>query len=212
VPRIRRRYEVFDVPAAEPGPEWVLSRVEPRSDLATESELLKAARSAWPKVLARVQQEQSHNRIDDDGILATEVWEAVLQSVSKTLERTNGRHGKIRDLEGYLLGTFNHRFKRALKKEQCRQETIQLVSSLQELEERVGTSQAEREFDIDGDLHAQEIFQRMDAWSRKIWAARDLCDYSWNEIGRVLGIPGLHVMLRFRRRMSVLRERLSGGR
>ena len=194
------------MPAAEPGPEWVLSRVVPRSDLATESELLKAARSAWPKVLARVQQEQSHNRIDDDGILATEVWEAVLQSVSKTLERTNGRHGKIRDLEGYLLGTFNHRFK------QCRQETIHLVSSLQELEELVGTSQAEREFDIESDLHAQEIFQRMDAWSRKIWAARDLCGYSWNEIGHVLGIPGLHVMLHFRRRMSVLRERLSGGR
>ena len=40
------------MPAPEPGPEWVLSGVNPRSDSATESELLKAAdqrgRRHWP--------------------------------------------------------------------------------------------------------------------------------------------------------------------
>jgi DNA-directed RNA polymerase specialized sigma24 family protein len=51
----------------------------------------------------------------------------------------------------------------------------------------------------------------MDAWSRKVWVAREY-GYTWNHIGHVLGIPGDSVMLRFRRRMKILRARLSGGR
>jgi hypothetical protein len=47
------------MPAPEPGPEWVLSGAHPRLDPATESELSKAARSAWPKALADVRQVQS---------------------------------------------------------------------------------------------------------------------------------------------------------
>ena len=92
------------MPAPEPGPEWVLSGVSPRSESATESELSKAARSAWPKALAHVRQVQSRDPFDDDGILVAEVWESVLQSVSKTLDRMNGRRGEIGDLEAYLLG------------------------------------------------------------------------------------------------------------
>ena len=117
------------MPAPEPGPEWVLSGANPRSDSATESELSKAARSAWPKALAHVRQVQSQNPFDDDGILVAEVWESVLQSVSMTLDRMNGRRGEIGDLEAYLLGSFYHRLNRALKKEQRREETIRLVSS-----------------------------------------------------------------------------------
>ena len=63
------------MPAPEPGPEWVLSGVNPRPDSATESELLKAARSAWPKALAHVRQVQSQNPFNDDGLLVAEVWE-----------------------------------------------------------------------------------------------------------------------------------------
>ena len=101
------------MPAPEPGPEWVLSGVNPRPDSATESELLKAARSAWPKALAHVRQVQSQNPFNDDGLLVAEVWESVLQSVSMTLDRMNGRRGEIGDLEAYLLGSFYHRLNRA---------------------------------------------------------------------------------------------------
>src|ERR1700745_1296150 len=122
------------MPAPEPGPEWVLSGVNPRLDSTTESELSKAARSAWPKALAHVRQVQLRDPFGDDGVLVAEVWESVLQSVSRTLDRMNGRRGEIGDLEAYLLGSFYHRLSRALKKEQRREETIRLVSSAQELE------------------------------------------------------------------------------
>ena len=198
------------MPAPEPGPEWVLSGAQPRLDPAVESELSKAARSAWPKALAHVRQLQSRDPFDDDGILVAEVWESVLQSVSRTLDRTNGRRGEIGDLEAYLLGSFYHRLRRALKKEQRREETIHLVSSAQELEVLGKTSHLEQH-DIEGTVHAQEILDRMDAWSRKVWVAREY-GYTWKHIGRVLGIPGDSVMLRFRRRMKILRVRLTGGR
>ena len=198
------------MPAPEPGPEWVLSGVNPRPDSATENELLKAARSAWPKALAHVRRVQSQDPFDDEGILVTEVWEGVLQSVSGTLDRMNGRRGEIGDLEAYLLGSFYHRLSRAIKKEQRREKTIHLVSSVQELEV-LGTASHAVEHDIEGTLHAQEILDRMDTWSRKVWVAREY-GYTWKHIGGVLGIPGDSVMLRFRRRMKILRARLSGGR
>ena len=88
-------------------------------------------------------------------------------------------------------------------------ETIRLVSSIDELEV-LGVNRAEQQ-DIEDTLHAQEILDRMDEWSRKVWVAREY-GYSWKHIGRVLGIPGDSVMLRFRRRMKILRARLSGGR
>lgn len=198
------------MPAPEPGPEWVLSGANPRLDSATESELSKAAQSAWPKALAHVRQVQSRNPFDDDGILVAEVWESVLQSVSRTLDRMDGRRAEIGDLEAYLLGSFYHRLTRALKKEQRRDEMIHRVSSAQELEVLGKTSHVEQH-DIEGSLHAQEILDRMDEWSRKVWVAREY-GYTWKHIGRVLGIPGDSVMLRFRRRMKILRARLSGGR
>jgi hypothetical protein len=102
------------MPAPEPGPEWVLSGAQPRLDPATESELSKAARSAWPKALAHVRQVQARDPFDDDGILVAEVWESVLLSVSITLDRMNGRRGEIKDVEAYLVGSFYHRLGRAL--------------------------------------------------------------------------------------------------
>jgi len=198
------------MPAPEPGHEWVLSGVNPRSDSVAESELLKAARSAWPKALAHVRQVQSQCPFNDDGLLVAEVWESVLQSVSRTLDRMDGRRGEIGDLEAYLLGSFYHRLRRALKKEHRREEMIHLVSSAEELEVLGKTSHAEQH-DIEGTLHAQEILDRMDEWSRKVWVAREY-GYTWKHIGHVLGVPGDSVMLRFRRRMKILRARLSGGR
>jgi DNA-directed RNA polymerase specialized sigma24 family protein len=121
----------------------------------------------------------------------------------------NGRRREVGDLEAYLLGTFYHRFSRALRKERRREETIHLVASARELEVLSTASRAVQERAIEGDIHAQEIVERMDDWSRKVWVAREY-GYSWKDIGKTLGVSGDNVMFRFRRRMKILRERLSG--
>lgn len=197
------------MPAADPGPEWVLLDAQSPSAPRSDSELVNAARSAWPKALAHVRNEQRHGRYADGGSLATEVWEGVLLSVSKTFARMNGRRRDVGDLEAYLLGTFYHRFSRALRKERRREETIHLVASARELEVLSTAGRAVQERAFEGDIHAQEIVERMDDWSRKVWVAREY-GYSWKDIGKTLGVSGDKVMFRFRRRMKILRERLSG--
>lgn len=200
--------------ASEVGPEWVLSSVGSRSPShpAAASELVAAACSAWPRVLAHARRELSRHGMEPDATsLATEIWESVLQSVSKTLERLNGQRGQIADLEAYLAGAFHHRLRRALKKEQRRQATIYLVSSASELEVLGTPNRAAREHDLDGLIHAKQILQRMDEWSRRVWIAREH-GYSWEDIGRSLGTSGHRVALRFRRRMEILRARLSRHR
>ena len=87
---------------------------------------------------------------------------------------------------------------------------IQLVPSALELEVLAKTSHA-KQHDIEESAHAREILDRMDEWSRRVWIAREY-GYTWKQIGDVLGTPGDSVMLRFRRRMKILRERLFGGR
>jgi DNA-directed RNA polymerase specialized sigma24 family protein len=87
---------------------------------------------------------------------------------------------------------------------------IHLVPSALELEVLAKSGHA-KQHDIEGSLHAQEILDRMDKWTREVWIAREY-GYSWKHIGHVLGLSGISVMLRFRRRMKILRERLTGGR
>jgi DNA-directed RNA polymerase specialized sigma24 family protein len=196
------------MPAAEPGPEWILSSFgsESRSAPSVDNELIKAARSAWPKALAHARRERSRNRLDHD-ILATEVWERLLLSVAKTIGRLNGRRSQITDMEAYLLGSFYHRFSRALRKEYRREEIIHLVSSFDELEAIAARRDTGRGRALDASIYAAELIRRMDSWSRTVWIAHEY-GYSWKEIGRCLGISGDQALLRFRRRMQILRERL----
>jgi DNA-directed RNA polymerase specialized sigma24 family protein len=200
------------MPTAEPGPEWVLSScgVEPHSGTTAENALLKAARSAWPKALAHARKEQSGKRFDDDA-LATEVWEGVLQSVARTIGRLRGKHSEITDIDAYLLGAFRHRFSRALRKEQRREEIIHLVGSADELEALGARDHGQRGQPLDAAVHAGELIRQMDTWARRVWVAREY-GYSWKEIGRSLGMSGDQALLRFRRRMQNLRARIARHR
>ena len=56
------------MPAAEPGPEWVLlsTGAGTRANTGSDRELIEAARSAWPKVLAHARKELSRHAIHSD--------------------------------------------------------------------------------------------------------------------------------------------------
>jgi len=113
----------------ELGPEWVLSRfISPVGAAQDEiGELVIVARRLWPRIQKYARREQPEKNYDEALGLATEVWEGVLQSVAKTVQRSNRKNWRIKNTEAYLFGAFHHRFNRALKKER-RQREIYSIS------------------------------------------------------------------------------------
>ena len=202
------------MPAAEPGPEWVLlsTGAGTRAKTALDHELVEAARSAWPKVLAHARKELLRHGIHSDETgLVTEVWEGVLQSVSKTRQRHNGKGAEILDLEAYLFGAFHHRFNRALKKERRRQATIELVASSHDLEQLPGAQDLKSSRDLEHSIQVKEVVQNMDGWTRKVWTARQY-GYSWREIAEHVGLGEQAAKVRFHHALRRLAARLGYGK
>jgi len=193
----------------ELGPEWVLSRfISPTAGHQDEiSELVVVARRLWPRIQALAHRDQQEKTSDEALALATDVWEGVLQSVAKTIQRSNRENWRIKNTEAYLVGAFHHRFNRALRKERRRREIIQYLPASPDLEwlRQAHDSKAAR--DLEQSIQVNEAVRRMDDWTRKVWAARQY-GYSWREIAVHLGLTEPQAKLRFRYAIGRLRARL----
>lgn len=188
-----------------PGPEWILSG----STCAGNQELLECARKAWPRALAYARREApTQTSADERDSLAAEVWEAVLRSVSKTLGRTKRAKQKIVDLEAYLVGAFQHRFNRELKKEKRRQRTIESIP-LQQLENLPDSDPGPWGTGLERDLQIQQIVAKMDDWTREVWAGRQY-GYSWREIAQQFGMNEPQAKMRFRYAIEKIRQNIKG--
>ena len=113
------------------GPEWVLSRfISPVGAAQDEiSELVMVAQRLWPRIQMHAHREEPEKNSEEALALVMEVWEGVLQSVAKTIQRSNRKNWRIKNTEAYLFGAFHHRFNRALRKERRRRETMQYLPS-----------------------------------------------------------------------------------
>ena len=202
------------MPSPELNPDWVLSsnsRNNKAQPLAHEDELITVASRLWPRVQAHARRERANQNSDDNVALAAEVWEGVLQSVSKTLQRRNGKGSGIVDLEAYLFGAFHHRFNRALKKERRRQETIELVPSSRDLEQLPGARDLKSARDLELSIQVKEVIQNMDDWTRRAWAAK-VYGYTWREIAENMGLSEHQTKLRFGYALRKLAVRLGFGK
>ena len=148
----------------ELGPEWVLSRfISPVGAAQDEiSELVVVARRLWPRIQAHARREQPEKNSDEALALATEVWEGVLQSVAKTVQRSNRKNWRIKNTEAYLFGAFHHRFNRALKKERRRREIIQHLPSSGDLERLRQAHDSKVVRDLEQSIQVNEAVRRMD--------------------------------------------------
>jgi len=83
----------------EVGPEWVLSCFTSTSPGTQHhiNKLASVARRLWPRIQAHAVKEQPQKNPDEVVALASDVWESALQSVGKTLTRSNGRGMPIGD-------------------------------------------------------------------------------------------------------------------
>jgi RNA polymerase sigma factor (sigma-70 family) len=193
----------------ELGPEWVLSRfISPTPRHQDEiSELVVVARRLWPRVQALAHREQQGKSSDEALALATDIWEGVLQSVAKTIQRSNRENWRIKNTEAYLVGAFHHRFNRALRKERRTREIIQHLPASSDLERLRQAHDSKAARDLEQSIQVNEAVRKMDDWTRKVWAARQY-GYSWREIAAHLGLTEPQAKLRFRYAIGRLRARL----
>ena len=198
----------------DPYGEWVLFRSENEKDrnpFPVQDELLAAAREAWPRVLAHTRRELSDRSVSlEKTALAADVWERVLRSVSRTLDRKGDRRPPISDLQSYLFGAFLHRFNRVLKREKRRVERIELIASLHDLERLQTATRAEWVSDLERTITVNQIVAHMDEWTRKAWKARQF-GYSWKEIAHRLGQNEQQTIMKFRYGLEKTRRHLFDG-
>ena len=202
------------MPRPDLNPDWVLSNSSAENKaqpLQNDAELKAVASRLWPRVQAHARRELANRNSDDGVVLAAEVWEGVLQSVSKTLQRRNGKGPAIVDLEAYLFGVFHHRFNRALKKERRRLETIELVPSTRDLEQLPGARDSKSSSDLEHSIQVKEIVQNMDDWTRRVWTAKQY-GYSWREIAEHVGLGEQAAKARFHNALRKLAARLGYGK
>jgi RNA polymerase sigma factor (sigma-70 family) len=195
--------------SSELSPEWVLSSFIPPIAAPQHeiTELIGVARLLWPRVRAHAYREQPGKSSDEALAFASEVWEGVLRSVAKTIQRFNGKDWRIKNMEAYLFGAFHHRFNRALKKERRRLQMIQHLPSSHDLERLLQAHDSKAVRDLEQSIQLKEAVRKMDEWTRKVWAARQY-GYSWKEIATQLRLTEPQVKLRFRYAIGKLRARL----
>lgn len=197
----------------ELNPEWVLSSLIPstkRRIQHSHDELVTVARQLWPRVQVYARWKHANKNSDEALVLANEVWEGVLQSVGKTLQRADEKSPHVVNLEAYLFGAFQHRFNRALMRERQREETIKLVPSAHDLELLQQAHDSKSVCDLNRSIEIKEVIQNMDEWTRKVWIARQY-GYSWREIATHLRLTEPQAKLRFRYALGKLRARLGYG-
>jgi RNA polymerase sigma factor (sigma-70 family) len=168
------------------------------------------ARRLWPRVQAHARKELINKRPDDAIALATEVWEAVLRSVAKTMRRSNEKSRQILNLEAYLFGAFHHRLNRALRQERRRREMVEYLPLGRDLERLRQAHNSRAVEDLDRSIQVKQTIESMDDWTRRVWMARQ-AGYSWKEIAKRLRLTEPQAKLRFRYAISRLCARFGNA-
>jgi len=174
----------------DPYGEWIIRKIQDEGSdrsIPVSPALITAAQNAWPRVVAHAARElKNQNSSRESEALAADIWESVLRSVCKVLERTDQSASPIEDLESYLVSAFHHRLHRFLKAEQKRRELFEPTSDadLELIESALDTDWISK---LENAITVKQIVSRMDAWTRKVWQARQY-GYSWKEISAWTGL------------------------
>jgi DNA-directed RNA polymerase specialized sigma24 family protein len=194
--------------AHPPTPEWVLPAT---GDAAGEDQkLMESARMVWPSILAYARRQYSEEiPFHDRDSLAAEIWEDVLRSVSRTRQRMRGRGDPILNLEAYLFGVFQHRLRRALKRERQRNRVVRSFPPLA-LIRLPGMASLKWKHWFDRELQIRQLVARMDEWTREVWTRRQY-GYSWREIAQSYGLNEGQTKMRFRYAIQKIRKEIAGA-
>jgi len=191
--------------------EWVIRKLGEEAEghgNPLPAEAISAARVVWPRVATLVaselKREGSHRESE---ALAADIWEGVLRSVAKALQRKGNSGPTIREFEPYLLAAFHHRFHRFLKAEHGRRDRFQSASASLDLGLVEGARDTQWVLELERAITLRQITDRMDPWTKKTWQARQY-GYSWKEIAVWSGLSEQAAKKKFEYRLEKTRQRI----
>jgi len=168
-----------------------------------------ASAKVWPRILSVARRELADKvAVEGRKALTLEAWEDTLLSVAGTLKRHRGKE-TIKDLEAFLVGTFQHRLSRAIVREKNLAETIEFLPSSEDLAELKHARDEDWARSLENHVLIKELLRRMDEWTRTVWMERRY-GYSWKKIAKHLGMNEHQLKMRFRYNIEKLRRQIDG--
>jgi DNA-directed RNA polymerase specialized sigma24 family protein len=193
---------------------WIIgSSHENRADQATRT-FVQAVQAVWPRLLAHARRELSTQRLSGPEIrsLVLEIWESVLRSVWKTLQKDLDEGVKVRNLENYLIGVFHHRFNRYLQRRRQRNAHLEFLPP-EDLTDFSSTSLRKDNWEdqIQRSIQLEEVYAEVDAFTRTALLAR-AHGFSWSEIARTLQTEERNLIMRVQYAIRKVRDKFNLGR
>jgi DNA-directed RNA polymerase specialized sigma24 family protein len=152
--------------------EWAIRRVQQETGENRDplpAEVIITARKVWPRVAAVVANELKREGSGREAeALAAEIWEGVLRSVAKALQRKGDSSSTVRNFEPYLLAAFHHRFHRFQRAERGRRDRFQPASASLDLGLVEGAQDTEWVLELERAITIRQIIDRMDPWTKRL--------------------------------------------
>jgi DNA-directed RNA polymerase specialized sigma24 family protein len=187
---------------------WIVGLAPQEEGSEREREFVRVSQQAWPSVLAHTRRELSPQHLSSAEItsLVLEIWENVLRSVWKTLQRAN-TPAEIKSLENYLIGAFHHRLNRHLKQLRNRDDLLAFLPP-EELNELPGQDLSHDWTSLtDRAVQLNQIYAMMDGDIRKAVIAR-VYGFSWAEIAKTFQIEEQNLIMRVQYAVRKIRAKL----
>src|SRR5215471_9206412 len=151
--------------------EWLIRKLQQQAGEdgnPLPAEVIAAARVVWRRIPALVASEiKREGSLREVEALAGDIWEGVLRSVGKALQRKGNYASSIRDPESYLLVAFHHRFRRFQKAEQGRRDRFPSASTILDLGLVEGIRDATWIHELERAITVRQITDRMDDMDKK---------------------------------------------
>jgi len=193
--------------------EWVIRRLQQEAGGDADpfpAAVMAAARVVWPRICTLVANEiEPQGSLREAEVLAAEIWEGVLRSVSRAIGRNGNYASSIRDPEAYLLVAFQHRFRRFQKAEHGRRDRFPAASTSLDLGLVEGALDATWILELERAITVRQVTDRMDPWTKKAWQARQF-GYSWKEIAARSGLSEQAAKKKFEYGLEKTRQRIVG--
>ena len=168
-----------------------------------------ASAKVWPQILSIARRELGDTfSAEVRRTLTLEAWEDTLLSVAETLKRHKGKE-RIRNLEAFLVGIFQHRLGRAIVKEKTLAEIVEFLPSSKDLAELKHARDEDWPTSLQKQILVKELLRRMDEWTRTVWMERK-GGYSWKRIAKHLGMNEHQLKMRFRYNIEKLKREIEG--